>query len=415
MNILKIAFRNLLRHKRRTVLTAALISIGVMMVILFGGIGKSFTSEVVGIMTSSSLGDLQIHRMGYVSSIDNLPLNMYIPEQALTKVEALLNGNPDVAAFSERVRFGGMISNFSQTTNMRITAVLPEKESATCPGLPTRIKEGNTDPVSFVKPGQIVIPENIAMAMQLKVGSDVVLIATNKDGSVNGLNLQVAGISENIQGPGGKDGFIHMEDANTLLRIEGREISEITVKIKNFEQLDKVAAALTGELSKMINQKSGKPMLELHTWQQLSPFSSIANMIGLLLITVRIVLLFIVIVSILNVMIMSVYERVGEIGTIAAIGTLPSKILTLFLTEGLVLGFFSALAGIILSVATLLIMAFVKIPISFGRMQILISPHIPYTEIILSLAGVLIVSALAALQPAVKASRMEPVDALRHV
>jgi putative ABC transport system permease protein len=165
----------------------------------------------------------------------------------------------------------------------------------------------------------------------------------------------------------------------------------------------------------MINQKSGKPMLELHTWEQLSPFSNIAKIISILLITVRIVLIFIVIVSILNVMIMSVYERVGEIGTIAAIGTLPSKILALFLTEGLVLGFFSALAGIVLSVIALLIMSAVKISIPFGRMELLISPHIPYTEIVLSLAGVLIVSALAGLQPAVKASRMEPVEALRHV
>jgi putative ABC transport system permease protein len=415
MNIIIIALRNLLRHKRRTALTASLIALGVLIVILFGGIGNSFKKEVVGILTNSSMGDLQIHRMGYVSSIDNLPLNMYIPEQALVKVEGLLNENPDVAAYSERIRFGGMLSNFSQTTNMRFTAVIPEKEIATCPGLPSRIKEGSPDASFFLKPGQIVIPENIATAMQLKVGSDVVLIATNKDGSVNGLNLTIAGVSENLQGPGGKDGYIHIEDATTLLRMEGREISEIAVKLKDFNRLDTVAASLSETLSQMKNQKSGKPILELHTWEQLSPFSSIAKLISILLITVRIVLMFIVIVSVMNVMIMSVYERIGEIGTIAAIGTIPSKILALFLTEGVILGVASALLGVLVSVGTLLVMSVIKLPIAFGRMELQIAPQIPTFEVLLALVSVLVISILASLEPAIKAARMEPVDALRHV
>jgi putative ABC transport system permease protein len=112
---------------------------------------------------------------------------------------------------------------------------------------------------------------------------------------------------------------------------------------------------------------------------------------------------------------MSVYERIGEIGTIAAIGTLPSKILALFLTEGVILGLASALLGVLVSVGTLLVMSVIKLPIAFGRMELQIAPQIPTFEVLLALVSVLVISILASLEPAIKAARMEPVDALRHV
>ena len=156
-------------------------------------------------------------------------------------------------------------------------------------------------------------------------------------------------------------------------------------------------------------------MLEIHTWEELSPFASIARIITLLIIVIRIVLIFIVLVSILNVMMMSVYERVGEIGTIAAIGTLPSKILGLFLTEGLALGLLSAVAGCITGIVILLIIAAAKLNFTFGMMNLELAPQIPATEVVLALIMVIVISVLASWQPALKASKMEPVEALRHV
>jgi len=187
-----------------------LIAVGVALVIIFGGIGNSFKSEVIGILTDSNLGDIQIHKKGYVGSIDNLPLDITIPEKELKKIETLLANNPEVKAYSERVRFGAMVSNFVQTTNIRLTAVYPEKESKTCTSLVKRIKEGNSNPDTFIGPGTIVIPLNIANGMNLKIGDDIVLVATNKEGSVNGMTFKISGISENILGPQGKDGYIHI-------------------------------------------------------------------------------------------------------------------------------------------------------------------------------------------------------------
>ncbi|MBN1596269.1 ABC transporter permease [candidate division FCPU426 bacterium] len=415
INILKIAWRNLFRYTRRTLLTASLIVFGVALVIVFGGIGNSFKDGIVGILTNSNLGDLQIHKKGYVGSIDNLPLDLTIPEAGRIKIESILNKNAAIKDYSKRIRFGAVISNFVQSTNMRLTAVYPGDESQVCPDLPKRIKDGDSNPDTFVKPGSIVIPLNIANGMKLKTGDEVVLVATNKEGSVNGMTFKISGISENILGPQGKDGYMHMEDAFSLLRIEGGEITEIAVKINDFSRLRKTTRELKHALPGIAGASPDKPFLEIHTWEDLSPFSSIARIVTLLIMVVRVVLVSIVLISILNVMMMSVYERIGEIGTIASLGTLPGKILMLFLAEGLSLGFFSALAGGILGTGILAVLAVIKPQFTFGMMELSLAPQIPMGEIIVSIAIVVVISTLASLQPALKAAKMEPVEALRHV
>ena len=411
-NIIKIAWRNLLRYTRRTLLTSSLIALGVALVIVFGGVGNSFRSEVTGILTNSNLGDLQIHKKGYLGSMDNLPLDLALQEKGLAAIRGILDANPDVLAYSERIRFGAMVSNFAQTTGIRLTAVAPEKESRVCPALPGRIKQGDADPAGFVKPGHVVLPLTIAAGLNLKIGDDVVLVATNKEGSVNGITFKLSGVSENIMGPQGKDGYIHLDDARSLLRIEDGEITEIAVKLRDFKRLGKVYPALKQAVSALPGGKGG---FETHSWEELSPFSSIAKIVTLLILVVRLVLVFIVLVSILNVMMMSVYERIGEIGTIASIGTPPSKILALFLVEGLSLGLFSGLLGCLAGAGILLLLQAVKLKFTFGAMDLVLAPAVPLAEMLLSLAVVVIISTLASLQPALKASRMEPVEALRHV
>jgi putative ABC transport system permease protein len=429
-NIIKIAWRNLLRYTRRTLLTSSLIALGVALVIVFGGVGNSFRGEVIGIITNSNLGHLQVHKKGYIGSMDNLPLDLVIGDKGLEGLRKVLDTHPEVGSYSERIRFGAMISNFASTTNMRLTAVRPERESAVCPDLPGRIKEGEAGPAAFVKPGAIVLPQNIAVGLGFKLGDEVVLVANNKDGSVNGLSFRLSGVSENIMGPQGKDGYIHIDDAKTLLRIEGEEVTEVAVRLKNFDRLSGAAASIKKELAALAGagQKPGaeaapgaqpgrgaKAGLEVHTWEDLSPFASIAKMVTLLIMVVRLVLVFIVLVSVLNVMMMSVYERIGEIGTMASIGTPPNKILALFLTEGLSLGLFSGLIGGAAGAGILLLLKALKLHFTFGNMDLVLSPSVPLGEIALALGVVVLISALASLQPALKASRMEPVEALRHV
>ncbi|MCK4967336.1 ABC transporter permease [bacterium] len=415
-NIFKIAIRNILRYKRRSLMTFLLIIVGVVMVIVFSGVSLSFKNMMVGQITDSMLGHLQIHKKGYLSSIDNLPLHLNINESGIKKMEKLFGNHKDeIEAYSLRIKLGAMLSNFQQTTNLRLTAVYPDMENKTCPNLIYRIKDYAKEPAKFVQPGELILPENLAKGLNLKVGDEVVLVSTNKEGSVNAIGLKISGIIESLLGPTGRDGYIHIDDAKNLLRISKNEVNEITIRLKNMEKLDRAEKTIEEELGKFVNEK-GMPAFELHAWPDLSPFSTIAAIIDILLITVKIVLISIVLISILNVMMMSVYERVSEIGTMSAIGTLPSRILWLFVTEGFFLGFISTVVGIIVGVLSLFFINLAEIHFSFGRMKnLLLETSIDTGELLTIFIIVMVVSVISSFQPALKASRMNPVDSLRHI
>ena len=412
-NVIKLAIRNLQRYKRRTLLTSVLITLGVVAVLLFISVSGSFKAMMIGQITDSMLGHLQVHHKGYLASIDSLPLDLNLQGAQVARVKKILDGNEAVAAYSPRIRLGAMFSNFTETTNIRLNAVNPEQEMATVPMLAERIIKGKKE--GLLEKGEILVPELIARGMKVGIGDTIVLVATNKDGSVNGQPFVVRGILEGISGPGGRDGVIHLSDARTLLRIEDNEISEIAIRLQNMDFMAPVFAGLQEQLGSIKN-KAGKPVFEIHTWEKLSPFFNIARMIDLMTLFIRIMLVAIVLVSIMNVMIMAVYERINEIGTIAAIGTVPGKILSLFMVEGFLLGVFGTFIGVVISLAAIAGMNAAHISFDFGRQKgLLLAPTIAASDVLTVAAIVIGIAVLASLQPAWKASRMDPITALRHV
>lgn len=412
-NILKLAWRNLLRYKRRTLLTSALITLGVVAVLLFVSISGSFKAMMIGQITDSMLGHLQIHRKGYLASMDSLPLDRNLKGKQIAKIKKLLDNNELIEAYSMRIKLGAMFSNFKETTNIRLNAVNPAQEIRTVPMLQDRIIKGNKE--GLLNKGEILVPELIAKGMKVKINDTIVLVATNKDGSVNGQPFVVRGILEGISGPGGRDGLIHIEDAKSLLRINDKEISEVAIRLHEMRSLDTAFSRLASQLGTIKNKK-GKPVFEVHTWQKLSPFFNISRMIDLMTLFIKIMLVAIVLVSIMNVMIMAVYERINEIGTISAIGTPPAKIRALFIAEGFFLGVFGTVIGVIISLTAISAMNAFQISFDFGRQKgLLLAPSIGSGDVITVVLIVIAIAVLASLQPAWKASRMDPITALRHV
>jgi putative ABC transport system permease protein len=413
-NILKMALRNLARFGRRTILSAMLITLGVVAVLLFVATAGSFKAMMISQFTDGVLGHLEVHRKGYVASIDTLPLNLNMPAPMVAKVEQALAKIDGVEAYSERVKLGAMFSNFTETTSIRVNGVDPAKETAATPLLPGRIVDGSKGG-PLLKPGEIVIPTLLARGMKVAVGDTIVLVATNRDGSVNGKTFVVRGILESLSGPSGRDGYIHLNDARDLLRLTQPEVSEIVIRLKDPTKLAQVTDQLNRELAETTT-KDGRSMVEVHTWADLSPFSSIVRMIDLLTVFIKIMLVSIVLISVMNVMMMAVYERIREIGTIAAIGTPPRRILALFLTEGLLLGIGGTAIGTAISLAIIFALNLKKITFDFGQQQgLVLSPTIGGMDILIIAVMVIVITLLASLQPAWKASRMDPVTALGHV
>jgi putative ABC transport system permease protein len=427
-DLVRIAVRNLLRYRRRTLLTASLIAIGVVAVVVFVAAAGAFKGMMVGQITDAMLGHLQIHRAGYVASIDNLPLTLNLSAEQMAKVERALAAIPEVEASSPRVKFGGLLSNYVETTTVRLNGVDPDREFATAPVLPSRITKGE----KTIRRGEVLLPQLLAAGLKIGVGDTVVIIATNREGSVNAMQLKIGGVIDSVTGPSGRDGYLHIDDARELLRMETSEVSEIAVRVKRFGDIGRVADALRTTLAVGMSGAgssaggrgaeaggtgTGGPGrgFEVHTWEGLTPFYNVAVMIDVLTWFINAVLVGIVLVSVMNVMLMSVYERVREIGTIAAMGTLPGTIRAMFLVEGLALGAVGAVVGGVIAVLIVIGLDAAKVTFNFGQQKgLVLAPVVDIGSLAMVSVVVIVVAAVASLQPAFKASRMEPVEALRH-
>lgn len=409
MEIVKIAFRNLYRQKRRTGLTVSIIAFGVIAVILFSSLAGSFKNMMISQITDSMLGHLQIHRTGYVESLDTMPLNLVLTEAQIEKLEKILKEIPEIEGYSLRILLGTLLSNYQDTTNIKLAAINPAAEKIVTPLLNGRINEGE-----FLKKGQILLPNLVARGLGLAVASEVVVIATNVDGSVNGTSLIVSGIVETAVGPSGKYGYLHIEDARDLLRMESVQVSEVAVRLKNVGNLKAVMSKLKMAVQGIVDDK-GKSVFEVHPWSALSPFNNIAVMIDLMTIFIQVILIAIVLISIMNVMLMAVYERTREIGTIAAIGTLPSSIMGLFILEGLFLGITGTVIGNVIGAIVVYAIKLAGLTISFGQSDnILLAPEISIATVLGTSIIVIFITLLGAIEPAYKASRLDPVEALRN-
>ncbi|MCB1876888.1 MAG: ABC transporter permease [Chromatiales bacterium] len=414
IDTLRLAARNLMRYRRRTWLTAALITIGMAAMLLFVALSGSFKQLMVGQITDSMLGHIQVHRKGYVASIDSLPLQLNLQPRQMNKLTSVMETIPGIEAWSPRVKLGAMFSNYNESTTIRLNGVDPARETATVPLLAGRLIDGGIKD-GLVARGHVLIPELIAKGMKVKPGDAMVLVATNRDGSVNGMQFVVQGVLEGISGPGGRDGYLHIDDARELLRLEQPEVSEVALRLAPGVEQKAVLKALHDALDGLTNQM-GKPVFEVHPWEALSPFANIAKMIDMMTLFIRILLVAIVLVSIMNVMIMAVFERTREIGTLGAMGTRPGRILGLFLAEGALLGVLGAALGAIISLAAVAVMNQIGLQFDFGRQTgLMLHPHIAWREVSAAALLVIVVATLATLQPAWKAARMDPNQALRQV
>jgi putative ABC transport system permease protein len=482
LEILRMAGLNLLRYKRRTLLTAALIAVGLVAVLLFIAVAGSFKDMMVAQFTDSMVGHMQVHRRGYLGAMESLPVDRNMRPRMLVKLYEELDSTAEIESWSPRVKLMAMFSNFRSTTSIRLNGVYPEREAAVVPLLPNRVMAGG-ERQPLVKRGHVQVPELLAKPMDLKPGDTVVLVATNRDGSVNGKTFVVQGIMESISGPGGRDGYIHIDDARDLLRLAddeveaetlerhaflppdvkaaveqekqkeqslfdpapgttgeagqaagrvslveetrelfqakgwGRpsEVSEIAIRLKDTSTLKETMANLDAAVAALKNNK-GESIFQVHPWEQFVPFSRIANMIDIMNLFIKIILVTVVLISIMNVLLMAVYERIREIGTISAIGTSPSKILWLFLSEGFLLGVLGTVIGTAISLIAIYALNVSTVSIAFGRQEnIILAPTIGAGDVFFVGLLTILVAVLASLQPAWKASRMDPITALRHV
>jgi putative ABC transport system permease protein len=390
--LLRISSRNVLRNRRRSRITflAVFFSVGVMISIkgFFNGMQASIREATV----LGQTGSLQIHRKGFLKSANALSLSLDVPadEGFLSRIRAV----PGVKAATARIVFSGM-ANANDISGVALFAAIdPWRELAVCPLRMEMVSAGKS--LSESGPTAGILTPELAKSLGLKLGRSAAILTHDPDGVMSALDFEFVGVYGQPGFPlrDKKFGFVPLALAQTLLRMEGRA-TEIAVAIENLDDAERMRPLLAAAVGPEYEVARQNFVLGL--------ISGIFLGIALL--------------GIVNTMLMSVQERTREIGTMMSIGVRRYQILSLFLLEAALLG----LAGGILGAAVGSgLVAYVglkgillHIPGMLAPLHIYPRVNLGYVLFVLFLsAGG---AALAALWPAVRASRLRPVQALSAV
>lgn len=416
-----LAARNVARNRRRSLVTLAAVLLGVTAVLMLRGITNGFVRLMVDDIVQGRTGALQIHRTGYVDSVDSLPLEPNMPYDAalLSRIRAVRG----VTGVTGHIQFAGMVSNgASQTTFLgRGVDMATERQAVpragfdVTPGGRALSEKDYANALlgrELAESFHAMTPGEKAKALAAKAaGADAVvdrvtLASSSPKGRANSMDVAVEGLSEStLPFENKRMVTVPLKLAQDLLGLDGR-VTEYAVAVDDLGHLERVAEELRTTLG---------PEYEVHTWQELQPFvRDVINRQTWVLGLVSVILFVIIITGIINTMLMSVFERVREIGTMLAVGMKRRQVLTLFLLEAGLLGVLGGVGGVALGNVLVRLIAIRGIQIS-GLGAGVLRPELNASFAVLSFCIAVVGALGAAAWPAWKASRLQPVDALRSV
>jgi len=399
----KLALRNVLRHKARTGMTLLAIIAGVVGLILSGGFVHDIFAQLGEVLIHSQSGHMQVAKAGYFERGARSP-EKYLIEDSGTPRRSMTE-NPAVEDVLGRLYFAGLLNNGRSDLPIIGEGVEPEREARLGSGMAItggrRLREGD----EF----GMMLGHGLAHALKLTPGNWVNLVVNTPDGALNSLEFQVIGTFQTFS----KDYDAHavripLAAAQDLLATTG--INTLVVSLKRTEDTQLIAASLEKTFS-----QSG---FEVNTWLKLNDFyAKTVEMYDVQFGVLRIIILLMVLLSVVNSVNMSVFERVGEFGTMMALGNRSSRVIELIIMENAIVGLVGALSGVILGMLLALLISAIGIPMPpppNADLTYVAHIRIVPTVVIGAFAVGLIATILAAFPPALRVRRIPIVDALRQ-
>lgn len=399
----KLAVRNVGRNRRRSVITGVTIVFGVAMVLVVRGFTAGAAKMMVDDVVQGRVGALQVHKAGYLENADSVPTRLNLPYDEALRGKMLAVRH--VTGVTGRLTFNGLVSNGAQQTMFIGRGMDQAHELEACPKARTLIAKGEAleagdGPVTL-------LGFELGESFKVGPGATVTLQSSSPSGRSNALDLKVKGLTTSTFPFENKRVVtLPLKTAQALVGLEGR-VTEYVLAIDDLEHLDETAAALRASLG---------PDYEVHTWRELQPFvrDIIARQVFVLG-AIAFVLFVIVLTGIINTMLMSVFERVREIGTLLAVGVRRRQVMVMFLIEAAVIGAIGGAAGIALGRAVVGYFGWRGIPFKLSGVS---GSNVmyPFNTLEFTLAAFIVAllgAVVAALWPAWRASRLNPVEALR--
>jgi ABC-type lipoprotein release transport system permease subunit len=401
LQLIKMAFRDLGRNRRRSFFSALAVSVGLAILILMASvIGGEMGSAIESAILLQS-GHIQVRQASYDENKSSLKWQDLVqdPGQIASQISAL----PQVKAATPRLFAGGFISAGNQSAGARIIGIDP----ASSANDPYRLGIISGSYLTADDSGGLLIGKPIADKLHLKAGDNVSLSVNTANGDVAEQTFAVRGIySTNTFGFDNATIFLPLAKAQAITDTQDHA-STVFVLLKNTSYTDSVASALKGSDLKVLTWKDLNPLIL--DWE-----TQANSYIGIL----YLIILAISASVIINTLIMSVYERTREIGILSAIGMRGGRIMSLFLAESA----FLAVGGVIMGLALGVLGTYLFNIHGFyiGGMNLTgfmvadtIFAKLTLNDMINLSILTFVVTLLAGLYPAVMASRMQPVEALR--
>lgn len=405
MMILIMAWRNIWRNKMRSIVIMLSVAVGlfagIAVLALYDGMMKSRVRNVI----DAEAGHLQLHNSQFKKDYE--PKYIFPDGYAVLKQ---IRSLPEVKLATVRTISNGMLSTATGSAGVQINGVIPEEEYKVSQ-LKKKMVEGKLfDPA---RKNSIMIGKKLALKMKLKPGSKLVLTFTDTSGNIVSAAYRVAAVYQSENTPlDERNVYVTMQGFNELM-LSGSSFHEIVVLLKRDEDVQLIQQQLQHQF----------PSLQVESWKDISPetdfmVKTVDQYSYIIMVIIMLALAF----GIINTMLMAILERTREIGMMLALGTDRIRIFSLILMETIFLtlagtpigllagwlaaGYFSR-HGLDLSGMGKEMMS----NFGFGTM---IYPEFPVEKlgaVMLIVTGTAILSCLF---PAVKALKLQPVEALRR-
>lgn len=403
--LLTLAWRNIWRNKRRSLIVLLSVIVGVNSILFMDGLTNGMLKQILVNQISSSVSHMQVHKAGYN---DDKVVQNFVPNPS--KVESALQSNPKVIYYSKRVKTFGLLSSASNSSGVYINGIEPESEQ-NISGLKTYVIEGTYLSGDM---HEIVIGKKLADKLKVSIGDKVVAMSNSPDGTIGSDVFRIVGIFKTPTSEFDKTFiYISLENSQKMLEIPGT-VHEFAVITDNYLTANMIRDELRKELG---------ADYEVLSYEDLLPFIILQlDMYKESMFIVNLIIGLALIFGIINSTLMSVFERINEIGVLMSIGMKNSKIFNMILLESLIVGTMGTIVGILsayllhipLGKYGIDLSLFAESLESFGVGAILY-PSLSLDNFIMTLFMIPFIAVLGAVYPAVKAIKLQPVYALRYV
>ena len=399
-----VSWKNIWRNKLRSIVILVAMTLGLTAGVFLLAFYKGMVEQRIAAAIDTESSHIQVHPKGY---LENNEMANFIADADMT-VDQIMEVEHVLAA-SPRLIINSMVSSSETGAGVRIMGVDPGREKQVT-NLYTKIIDGTY--FEGVKRNPIVIGQKLAEKLKVKVRSKIVLTVQELDGTLSGEPFRVAGIYKTSNSMYDESKvFVRRSDLADLVKMDLSSAHEIAIYIDSNDELEKVKENIGVRFSNS----------DVKTWTELMPEVALIKQSQNLMMYMTIIIILLAMgFSIVNTMLMSVLERVKELGMLMAIGMNRLRVFAMIMLETIYLSLVGGILGIVLGTA---------ISVYFGKRGIdlsiwgdgleaigydtVIYPMIDIKDAITVAVLIVLTGIVAALYPAYKALKLNPSEALR--